>query len=104
VRLLILPPWWNTWRFRALAITFFLASLAYAYYLRIQMIERQFNARLEARVGERSRIARELHDTLLQGFHGLMFRLHAARTMFPRRPEEAMQVLEGAINAAEQAI
>jgi signal transduction histidine kinase/ligand-binding sensor domain-containing protein len=104
VRLLILPPWWNTWRFRAVALAFLLMSLAYAYHLRIQIIERQFNARLEARVGERTRIARELHDTLLQGFHGLMFRLHAARTMFPRRPEEAMQVLDGAITAAEHAI
>jgi signal transduction histidine kinase len=104
VHLLILPPWWNTWRFRALALTLLLMSLAYAHYLRMQIIERQFNARLEARVGERTRIARELHDTLLQGFHGLMFRLQAARTMFPRRPEEAMRSLDGAITAAEQAI
>jgi signal transduction histidine kinase len=31
-------------------------------------MERQFNMCLEERVGERSRIARELHDTLLQPF------------------------------------
>jgi signal transduction histidine kinase len=30
--------------------------------------------RLGARVEERERIARELHDTLLQGFQGLMLR------------------------------
>ena len=30
---------------------------------------------LEARVGERTSIARELHDTLLQSFHGLLLRL-----------------------------
>jgi signal transduction histidine kinase len=59
---------------------------------------------LEARVGERTRIARELHDTLLQSLHGLMFRFQAARNMLPRRPEQAMQALDGAIARTEQAI
>jgi signal transduction histidine kinase len=79
-------------------------SLAYAYYLRIQIIERQFNARLDERINERTRIARDLHDTLLQSFHGLMFRFQAARNMLPRRPEEAMQALDGALERTEQAI
>ena len=35
--------------------------------------------RMEERVGERTRLARDLHDTLLQGFQGLMLRLQAAR-------------------------
>ena len=39
--------------------------------------------RLEERVSERTRIARELHDTLLQSFHGLMFRFQAVRSCFP---------------------
>jgi signal transduction histidine kinase len=60
--------------------------------------------RLEERVGERARIARELHDTLLQSFHGLMFQFQAARNMLPRRPEEAIDVLDSAIGATEQAI
>jgi signal transduction histidine kinase len=59
---------------------------------------------LEARVGERTRIARELHDTLLQSLHGLMFRFQAARNMLPGRPEQAMQDLDGAIARTEQAI
>ncbi len=60
--------------------------------------------RLEARVSERTRIARELHDTLLQSFHGLLFRFQAARNMLPRRPEEAIQALDGAIAKAEHAL
>jgi signal transduction histidine kinase len=59
---------------------------------------------LEARVGERTRIARDLHDTLLQSLHGLMFRFQAARNMLPRRPEQAMQAFDGAIARTEQAI
>jgi len=60
--------------------------------------------RLEERVNERTRIARELHDTLLQNLHGLLFRFQAARNMLPRRTEEAMGALDGAILRTEQAI
>jgi signal transduction histidine kinase len=81
-----------------------LVSLWFAYRLHLRRITWKFNVRLEERVGERTRIARELHDTLLQSFHGLLFRLQAARNMLPRRPEEAMQTLDGAISRAEQAI
>ena len=44
---------------------------------RLHQIAREFNARLEERVDERTRIARELHDTLLQSFQGLMLRFQA---------------------------
>jgi signal transduction histidine kinase len=60
--------------------------------------------RLEERVSERTRIARELHDSLLQGLHGLMFEFQAARNLFNKRPEQALQVLDSAIMTTEQAI
>jgi signal transduction histidine kinase len=65
---------------------------------------KQLNLGFEERLRERTRIARELHDTLLQSFHGLMFRFQAARNMLPRRPEEAMQALDTALERTEQAI
>ena len=74
------------------------------YKSRVKGLAHQFNMRLEERVSERTRIARELHDTLLQSFHGVLFRFQAARNMLPRRPEEAMQALDGAIERTEQAI
>lgn len=43
----------------------------------------QLRARLEERHAERERIARELHDTLLQGVHGLMLNLQAATESLP---------------------
>ena len=44
---------------------------------------------LEARVEERTRIARELHDTLLQSFHGLLLRFQTASYLLPDRPEQS---------------
>src|ERR1700691_3930647 len=70
----------------------------------MQFIEREFNARLEERVNERTRIARELHDTLLQSFQGVVFQFQAVRNMLPRRTEEAMQALDGALERTDQAI
>jgi signal transduction histidine kinase/ligand-binding sensor domain-containing protein len=104
LHLRILPPWWNTLWFRVLSVGAFVLLLWALYQLRLQQLQRQLNITLEAHVGERTRIARELHDTLLQSLHGLMFRFQAARNMLPRRPEEAMQALDGAIARTEQAI
>nr|WP_305119031.1 triple tyrosine motif-containing protein [Tahibacter harae] len=55
-----------------------LAALAAALYLwRLRLMAERIRLRLEERTGERERIARELHDTLLQGVQGLLLRLQA---------------------------
>jgi signal transduction histidine kinase len=59
--------------------------------------------RVEERVRERTRIARELHDTLLQSFQGVLLKFHAVTYMLPDRPE-ARQTLEGVIEQARGAI
>ena len=82
----------------------FLVLLWGIYQLRIQELRRQFAIGLEARVNERTRIARDLHDTLLQSFHGLMLRFQAATNLLPERPVEAKQRFESAIDQAAQAI
>ena len=64
----------------------------------------QFNRTFEARVSERTRIARELHDTLLQSFQGLLLRFQSAAKLLPERPEEARQRLDNAIQQAAEAI
>ncbi len=66
--------------------------------------EALFQAGLEARVSERVRIAREVHDTVLQSFHGLILRFQVARDMLPLNPEEAMQALDVALSMADDAI
>jgi len=60
--------------------------------------------RLEERVGERTRIARDLHDTLLQSFQGLMLRFQVAHEELPGHPAQARKTLETALDQAAQAI
>jgi PAS domain S-box-containing protein len=66
--------------------------------------EALFHIGLEARVSERMRIAREMHDTLLQSLTGLILRFQAAQNLLPDRPEDAMHILDGALTQADQAI
>jgi signal transduction histidine kinase len=69
-----------------------------------ETMERQFDMRLEERVSERTRVARDLHDTLLQSFQGLLFRFQAVRELLRTRPAEASEILESALDQAAQAI
>jgi signal transduction histidine kinase len=100
----IAPAYYQTTWFGVGCVAVFLAFLWALYQYRLHQLAGQFSLRLEERVGERTRIARELHDTLLQSFQGLMFRIQAARNMLPGRPEEAMQALDGVLTRAEEAI
>lgn len=100
----VAPAWFQTYWFRLFCITAFSLLIWALYRLRLRQLAREFNTTMEARVAERTRIARDLHDTLLQSLHGIMFRFQAARNMLPRRPEEAMEALDGAITRTEQAI
>ena len=65
---------------------------------------RLLELRLEERVSERTRIARELHDTLLQSFQGVLLKFSAVTYQLPDRPEEARQTLEKVIEQARQAV
>ena len=98
------PAYYQTIWFRSLCLAAFLALLGALYRLRLRQVAQQFNVRLEERVGERTRIARELHDTLLQSFHGLLPRFQAVQNLLPGRTAEAQQVLEAAVDDAARAI
>ena len=101
----VIPPaWYQTNWFRAACVAAFLAMIWGIYELRVRQLAAQFNMRLEERVSERTRIARDLHDTLLQSFQGLVFRFQAARYQLPDRPEEASEALDSALVSADRAI
>ena len=81
-----MPELYETTWFRGSAVLAVALLLAGSYRLRLRQIAEQFNARLEARVNERTRIARDLHDTLLQSFHGLMLRFQAVQNCCLKSP------------------
>ena len=104
LQLKVLPPWWGTWWFRAVCVLVFLTLLWAAYQYRIRRLRWAFNIRLEERVDERTRIARELHDTLLQSFQGLMPVFQAARNLLPGQSDRAAEVLDEGLHDAADAI
>ena len=104
VRFTVLPPFYRTAWFLAACAATVLALLWAAYRSRIRRVQHAFEMTLEGRVGERTRIARELHDTLLQSFHGLLLRFQTASYLLPERPAEAKEKLDGAIEHAAKAI
>ncbi|MGD0490550.1 MAG: ATP-binding protein [Steroidobacteraceae bacterium] len=100
----ILPAFYQALWFRSLCVILLLATLAGLYQLRLRQLARQYSLRLEERVSERTRIARELHDTLLQSFQGLLLRFQTAYALFDTRPADAKEVLGGSIDQTAQAI
>jgi ligand-binding sensor domain-containing protein/signal transduction histidine kinase len=100
--ILITPPWWRTTWFRVLCAAAFLALLWAAYRSRVRQLRHEFNMRLEGRVEERTRIARELHDNLLQTVQGFMLRLQAVNEAMP--PGAAKNELEETLEIGDRAI
>jgi signal transduction histidine kinase len=104
LEIIILPPWWNTWWFRTTYALLALLLIWSVYRYRMGEIAKQFNIRIAAQVNERTRIARDLHDTLLQSFQGASFQFQAARKLLLRNADNAMQAVDEAIHAAEEGI
>jgi len=74
---------WQTGWFRAAIVGSLLAIALGVYRLRLHQMTRQLNVRFEERLAERTRIAQELHDTLLQGFLSASMQLHVATDSLP---------------------
>jgi signal transduction histidine kinase/ligand-binding sensor domain-containing protein len=98
----ISPPLWQTYWFLTCCVAGLCGIFGMLYRLRLKQLSAQFNMRIEERVGERTRIARELHDTLLQSFHGLMLRLQVVDELLPEG--KAKEQLEQTLKRADEAI
>lgn len=98
-----LPYLYQTNWSRIAAAAALLLLLAGAYRLRVRRIALQIESRLEERLGERERIARELHDTLLQSVQGLILRFQAVAQRIPES-EAPRQMMESALDRADQVL
>ena len=74
------PAWWATWWFRAIYVSLALLAIWGIYRFRVAQLSQQITARMDERVRERTRIARDLHDTLLQGLLSASLQLSVAKT------------------------
>lgn len=95
------PAFYQTRWFYALCVLAFLGTLTLVYRVRVHQVAAQVRGRLEARLAERERIARDLHDTLLQGMQGLIWRFQAAADRIPQN-EPARQLLEQSLDRADK--
>lgn len=103
LQLTITPAFYQTLWFRALCAIAVFALLYLIYLVRVQHITNRMRERMKERSGERLRIARELHDTLLQSIHGLVLRVHFAAEALPH-DEPVRESLQLALSRADDVI
>ena len=97
------PAFVQTKWFLAIWVVAGAASLWLLFILRLRQIQQRMRGRLEERLSERERIARDLHDTLLQGMQGLVFKFQAAAERLPSRDTNRDR-LEEALNLADEVL
>jgi ligand-binding sensor domain-containing protein/signal transduction histidine kinase len=93
----------TSWFRAALLLCAGLVTMA-IYRFRVHRLTGLLHLRFEERLAERTRIAQELHDTLLQSFQGLILRFQVANQILLSNPTEAKEALEGALDRADQAL
>jgi signal transduction histidine kinase len=97
-----LPPmYYQTKWFFALCAAFGLIALWSLFRLRLTQIKTRLRSRLEVRMAERERIARDLHDTFFQGIQGLLLMINTATNRL-RDEEPTRAVLKDALKRSDQ--
>jgi signal transduction histidine kinase/ligand-binding sensor domain-containing protein len=79
----IAPTFTQTPLFQLLCALAALAALYAAYAWRMRRLARHYGEQMQVRLAERERIARTLHDTLLQSMHGLLLSFHGVSVRLP---------------------
>ncbi len=96
----VAPTFVQTPLFWALCVLGVLGLGWLLYSLRLRQMTERIRGRLEERLFERERIARELHDTLLQGVQGLILRFQAVAEQIPA-DQPARRLIETVLDRAD---
>jgi signal transduction histidine kinase len=94
------PYFYQTLWFYALCVTTLLALAWCIHRLRVRRVVMRY----QLIAAERTRFSRELHDSLLQGFSGVVYLLEAASRQFEAAPAASKQRLEKALDQADQSL
>jgi len=97
----VLPAFYQTWWFALLCALTSLLLVTVLVWLRLRFLARAIQERAEQRADERIRIARDLHDTLLQGMQGLLMSFHVAAQSVPTESKPRV-LLERALQSADR--
>jgi signal transduction histidine kinase len=100
----VAAAYWQTNWFRAVCAVLIVGALWVIYQIRLRALAQRYREKLDERVGERTRIARELHDTLLQSFQGAVLLFQTVYEMLPAQPNQAKVRLANAIDLSATAI
>jgi signal transduction histidine kinase len=103
LQLTIMPAFYQTGWFRAVCVVAAVAVLCLMFALYAWQLQARLRGRMEERMFERERIARELHDTFLQGVQGLMLRFQAAMEKIPQS-EPARELMSNALKRADDVL
>ncbi|WP_206238714.1 sensor histidine kinase [Novosphingobium terrae] len=103
LHLTIRPGFVQDWPFKLLCAGLAVLLLWLAYHARMRAVAAHVRLRMEERHDERERIARELHDTLLQSIQGLILHVEVAAQDLPPR-EAARLRLEQALDNTQDAV
>jgi ligand-binding sensor domain-containing protein/signal transduction histidine kinase len=83
VPFVIEPAFWQTWWFQLACLAGCCLTIVAIYRLRIHRLTKRLHVGFQERLAERTRIARELHDTLLQGVLSASLQLDVAEDQLP---------------------
>lgn len=104
----VLPAWYQTWWFMSLAVLGIAgagAGMVGAWaYASARASRRLLHERYQVTLAERTRMAQELHDTLLQGFLGVTLHLHSLHNLLGNSHTEAAEALDRVLELADHAL
>lgn len=101
---MVIPPaFYQTYWFIALCAMALAGLISVLYIMRLRRVAAMYKVRMEERIYERERLARNLHDTFLQSIQGLMLKLYAITKQMPRE-DATRQKLEKALDQANEVL